>query len=76
MVAELTEIQAEALANDENIMIEEDITINASSAEGMAESDGEDAPVNQEAIARKEEVKRRKDEIFAENFKPSPETYF
>ncbi len=66
MVAELTEIQAEALANDENIMIEEDIIINASSAEGMAESDGEDAPVNQEAIARKEEVKRRKDEIFAE----------
>ncbi|MEY8516669.1 S8 family serine peptidase [Lachnospiraceae bacterium 29-84] len=66
MVAELTEIQAEALANDENIMIEEDIIINASSAEGTAESDGEDAPVNQEAIARKEEVKRRKDEIFAE----------
>lgn len=61
MVAEMNENEAAELEQNEDVLIEEDIMISASTADG----DDEEKMIS-DAIRRKEQVRLRKEEIFSE----------
>lgn len=70
IVAELTEKDAAALTDEKDLLVEEDIILSANSAENetlQAATNEEEfvETISEEALAKKEELKRRKDEIFA-----------
>lgn len=61
MVAEMNENEAAELEQNEDVLIEEDIMISASTADGNDEEE-----MISDAIRRKEQVRLRKEEIFSE----------
>lgn len=70
IVAELTEDEVTALAGEKDLVVEEDIILSANTAgdensQITPDENGGMETIPAETLARKEELKRRKDEIFA-----------
>lgn len=70
IVAELTEDEVTALAGEKDLVVEEDIILSANTAgdensQIRPDENGGMETIPAETLARKEELKRRKDEIFA-----------
>ncbi len=70
IVAKLTEDEVSALTVEKDLLVEEDIILSANSAENetLQETTDEEESmesISEETLLKKEELKRRKDEIFA-----------